>query len=216
MNKLYFGDNLNELSSAVTLEILTMCWMFVEGGLSIIAGISAHSTALIAFGADSVLELLSAGTVLWRLQLELRGAKVERVRKAENNAAWVTGIGLIALSCYVVVEAGLSALYKQGSENSPLGIVVSVVAVILMPFLGIRKRTLAKVLNSGALRADAACSITCGYMAGAMLLGLAVNALTGWWWIDGALSVALLYWLIPEAKEAIAGATSGGRACNCD
>jgi divalent metal cation (Fe/Co/Zn/Cd) transporter len=75
---------------------------------------------------------------------------------------------------------------------------------------------IAAQLGSGALRADAACSITCAYMAGTLLVGLALNALLGWWWADSIAALALLCWLVPEAREALEGARSGRGACACD
>jgi divalent metal cation (Fe/Co/Zn/Cd) transporter len=204
------------LSSAIRIEVVTVLWMIVEAGLSIGAGIHAGSVALVAFGADSVIELVSAVTLLWRLDVEKREAHVTLVQAAENRAAWITGYALVALSLYIVIAAAHSLMEHESAESSAIGIAVSAAAVLIMPALGIRKRKLAKEINSAALRADAACSLTCGYMAAALLVGLAVNALTGWWWIDSVVSLALLYWLIPEAKEAFEGAKRGEARCSCE
>jgi divalent metal cation (Fe/Co/Zn/Cd) transporter len=190
--------------------------MTAEAGLSIGAGVQASSTALVAFGADSVIELLSALTLLWRLDVERRRSHSETVQNAENRAAWITGYALVALCLYIVIEAVLGLFQHQSADRSLLGIGVSAAAVLMMPVLGIRKRSLARQINSAALRADAACSLTCGYMAAALLIGLAVNAITGWWWVDSVVSLSLLYWLIPEAKEAFEAARSGEAKCCCD
>jgi divalent metal cation (Fe/Co/Zn/Cd) transporter len=50
----------------------------------------------------------------------------------------------------------------------------------------------AERISSPALRGNAACSLTCVYMAGALLLGLAVTTVLGWWWADGVAAIALL------------------------
>ena len=84
-----------------------------------------------------------------------------------------------------------------------------------MPLLAWRKRHIAAAIESPALRGDAACSITCAYMAAALLLGLLTRALLGWWWADGVAALALLSWLVPEAREALGGARSGRAACSC-
>ncbi|HWE63941.1 MAG TPA: cation transporter, partial [Chloroflexota bacterium] len=83
------------------------------------------------------------------------------------------------------------------------------------PLLARRKRAIARQIDSAALRADAACSITCAYMAGALLLGLLASAACGWWWADSVAALALLYWLGHEAREALAGARAGRGGCAC-
>lgn len=203
------------LRAGVRIEVVTVAWMLVEAVIAIGAGIIARSVLLTAFGIDSVIELVTGATLLWRLSVETRSGSLERVERAENRAAWVTGIGLIALCVYVVGTSVLSLAAQNKPENSYVGIGLAVVAVLAMPVLAWRKRTIAGRINSGALRADAACSITCAYMAGTLLAGLVVNAVFRWWWADGAAALALLYWLIPEAREALEGARAGGRACSC-
>jgi divalent metal cation (Fe/Co/Zn/Cd) transporter len=84
-----------------------------------------------------------------------------------------------------------------------------------MPVLAWRKRAIAAPLGSAALRGDAACSITCAYMAATLLVELTLNALFGWWWADSLAALGLLVWLVPEAHEAIAGARAGHGACAC-
>jgi divalent metal cation (Fe/Co/Zn/Cd) transporter len=197
----------------VRIEMITVAWMLVEAVVGIGAGIAARSVLLTAFGIDSVVELLTGATLLWRLSAEDRGGSLDRVERAENRAAWITGIGLTALCVYIVVTSGLSLVFQNKPAESPAGIGLAVIAVVAMPILAWRKRAIAIQIDSGALRADAACSITCAYMAGTLLVGLALNALVHWWWADAVAALALLYWLIPEAREALAGARAGGGAC---
>jgi divalent metal cation (Fe/Co/Zn/Cd) transporter len=199
----------------VRIEIVTVAWMLVEAAIAIAAGILARSVLLTAFGIDSVIELVSGATLLWRLSTEARYGSLERVERAENRAAWVAGIGLVILCLYVVATSGLSLAVQNKPEASYVGIVLAIVAIIAMPVLAWRKRAIAAQIDSGALRADAACSITCAYLAATLLVGLALNALFHWWWADGVAALALLYWLIPEAREALAGARTGGGACSC-
>jgi len=85
-----------------------------------------------------------------------------------------------------------------------------------MPLLAWRKRRIATKLGSAALRGDAACSITCAYVAATLLAGLLLNAVFGWWWADSLAALALLWWLVPEAREALEGARAGHGACACD
>jgi divalent metal cation (Fe/Co/Zn/Cd) transporter len=124
-------------------------------------------------------------------------------------------VALVLLCLYVVVSAGAALLTRTEPDRSFAGIAVALVAVIGMPILARRKRRIAGQLNSAALRGDAACSITCAYMAGALLIGLLMNAALGWWWADSVAALTLLYWLGREAREALEGARAGRGGCGC-
>ncbi len=201
--------------AGVNVERLTIAWMVVEAAVAIGAGVLARSVLLTAFGIDSIIELVTGGVLLWRLLTEARGGSLQRVERAENRAAWVTGVGLVLLCLYVVASAALGLLAHNRAEVSAVGIALSVAAVIGMPLLARRKRAIAARIDSAALRGDAACSITCAYMAGTLLVGLALNAAFRWWWVDSVAALALLYWLIPEAREALEGARAGRGGCSC-
>ena len=201
--------------AGVRIEVVTVIWMAIEALIAIGAGIVARSVLLTAFGIDSVIELVTGATLLWRLSTEASGGSLERVEQAENRAAWITAIGLITLCVYVVITSGLGLIVQNKPGESYVGIGLAAVAVVGMPVLAWRKRAIASRLDSGALRADAACSITCAYMAGTLLAGLVLNALFHWWWADSVAALALLIWLVPEAREALEGARAGRGACGC-
>ncbi len=201
--------------SGIAIEVVTVAWMFLEAAVAIGAGIVARSVLLTAFGLDSVIELVTGGVLLWRLVTEARGSTLDRIEHAERRAAWVVGVALILLCAYIVAISALGLLLHAHAESSPIGIGLAVVAVVGMPLLAWRKRVIAAELGSPALRGDAACSITCAYMAGALFIGLLLNAAFGWWWADSLAALTLLYWLIPEAREAIEGARAGHAACAC-
>jgi len=202
--------------AGVRVEQITIAWMVVEAVVSIGAGVLAHSVLLTAFGLDSVIELVTGGVLLRRLLTEMRGGDLEQVERAENRAAWITGVALILLCLYIVVSAAVGLRTRAEPDRSFAGIAVAVAAVIGMPVLARRKRVIAGRLNSPALRGDAACSITCAYMAGALLVGLVLNAALGWWWADSVAALTLLYWLGQEAREALEGARAGRGGCSCD
>ena len=208
-------DRARAVRAGVTIEIVTILWMLIEAAVAIGAGVLVRSVLLTAFGLDSVIELVTGGVLLWRLTTEARGGALERVARAENRAAWVTGMGLVLLCFYVVASAALGLLTHSEADASVVGIGLAVVAVIGMPLLARRKRAIAARLGSAALRGDAACSITCAYMAATLLVGLALNALVQWWWVDSVAALAFLYWLIPEAREALEGARAGRGGCGC-
>jgi divalent metal cation (Fe/Co/Zn/Cd) transporter len=205
----------SQVRAGVRVEMVTVAWMVVEAVVAIGAGVLAASVLLTAFGIDSVIELVTGGALLWRLATEARGGDLARVERAENRAAWVTGIGLVVLCLYVVSSVAFGLLMHSKPEGSPVGIGLSVAALIVMPILAWRKRAIAARIDSAALRGDAACSITCAYMAGALLVGLALHAAFQWWWADSVAALGLLYWLIPEAREALEGARAGRGGCSC-
>ncbi|MGI8913356.1 MAG: cation transporter [Chloroflexota bacterium] len=204
-----------QVRAGLRVEVITIAWMVIEATVAIGAGVVARSVLLTAFGIDSVIELVSGGVLLWRLMVEATGTSMERVERAENRAAWVTGISLALLSVYVVAMAVLAVVTRTRSETSFVGIGLAVVAVIGMPVLARAKRQIAAQIGSAALRGDAACSITCAYMAGTLLVGLLLNALFGWWWADSLAAFALVYWLVKEAREALEGARAGRGGCGC-
>ncbi len=204
-----------DVRAGVRVEVVTIAWMTVEAMVAITAGVLARSVLLTAFGIDSVIELVSGGALLWRLMTEARGHSLQRVERAENRAAWIAGIGLVALCVYIVVTSGVSLWQHNHPDASVAGIGLALVALVLMPVLVWQKRKIAARIGSAALRADAACSLTCAYMAATLLAGLAVTATLGWWWADAVAAIALLYWIVPEAREALEGARAGRGGCSC-
>ncbi len=208
-------DHMTAVRAGLRIEIVTVVWMTIEAAIALGAGVVARSILLTAFGVDSVIELVTGGVLLWRLTTEARGGALERVARAENRAAWVTGVGLVLLCLYIVGSVAYSLLTQNKADGSPVGIVLSLVAVAGMPVLAWRKRAIAARINSAALRGDAACSITCAYMAATLLIGLVLNAAFHWWWADSVAALGFLYWLSKEAREALEGARAGRGGCSC-
>lgn len=193
---------------AFRLEWLTVTWMVVEGAVALWSGVTAGSTALVAFGIDSVIELASAGVLLWRLTVEIkRGSEFSEA--AEAMAGRIAGGLLFALAAYVVASAGWSLWSRQGAEVSWPGLVVAVVAIPAMALLARCKLRVADALGSRALRADAMESLTCGYLSGVIVVGLTAQALTGAWWVDGVTSLAIVWLLIKEGREVWLGEDCG-------
>jgi divalent metal cation (Fe/Co/Zn/Cd) transporter len=186
---------------AFRLEYITIGWMVIEAGVAIGSGIVARSVTLLAFGIDSVIELVSAGMLIWRLTVELRHGQ-SLAEAAEHIASRIGGALLFALSAYVVLAAGWSLWTRQGQEFSWPGLLVSLAAVPIMWVLSRRKRRLADMLGSRALRADAMESIACGWLSVVVLIGLVTQFALGAWWIDAATSLAIVWLLIKEGREA--------------
>ena len=200
-----------ELSPEITrsimrIQVFTIIWMTVEGAVSLLAAWRARSPALLAFGGDSVIELLSAAVVFLRFQSE------SNREKAERRAARVAGTLLFALGTCVVLTSTLSLLGSHEAHPSVIGIVLLLVAALVMPWLGRKKRKLAAIASSAALRADAAESSLCGYLAWIALAGLASNAIWKKSWADPVAALALVPIIAREGWQAIRQSRLG---CNC-
>jgi divalent metal cation (Fe/Co/Zn/Cd) transporter len=193
---------------AFRLEWLTAGWMLIEAAVAIGSGVTAQSLSLIAFGADSLIELVSAGVLLWRLNVELRH-EAEFPESVERRASRISAALLFVLAAYVVVNAAYGLWRRQGQEFSTPGLVLTILAIPVMWWLARAKMRVANQIGSRALRADAVESITCGYLSGVVVLGLIAQLfMPGWWWVDSAASLAIVILLIKEAREAWEGEES--------
>jgi divalent metal cation (Fe/Co/Zn/Cd) transporter len=198
----------------VGIELVTIVWMTLEASIAITVGFATRSVSLQGFGIDSIVELIAGGILLWRLLVEQQGGSVEQVERAERRASWITAISLFALACYIVADSALTFLTQTHPQSSWWGIGLAIAAAIFMPLLWQGKLQLAKRIGSAALKADAACSVTCAYMSLTLLAGLLLNRLLGWWWADPLAALALVYFLLREGREALHEANTG-ETCSC-
>ena len=196
------------IREAFRLEWFTVAWMTVEAVVAIASGIAAQSISLIAFGIDSLIELTSAGVLIWRLSVELRHGRAFS-ESAERTASRIAGGLLFALAAYVVVAAGCGLWHGEGQAFSLPGLIVTALAIPVMYLLARRKRAVAARLGSRALRADAIEAVACGWLSFVVVLGLLAQLAIGAWWIDSVTSVAILWLLIKEGREAWAGEECG-------
>jgi divalent metal cation (Fe/Co/Zn/Cd) transporter len=202
-----------DLTRALWLTYITIGWMTIEGAASLLLGWSSNSLLLESFGIDSVVELFSAGVLLWRLRVEARGAVTpEHIDATEDRAAHCVGYSLYALIVYIIANSTYGLFLAQritDTQESVWGILIGLTAKVGMPVLAGYKLQVAARLNSRALRADAVESITCGYLSIVLMIGLAATRLFGWWWLDSVAALALIPFLVKEAKAAIRG------GCEC-
>ena len=198
------SDRLPLIREAFRLEWLTIGWMTVEAVVAIVAGVTAGSLVLIAFGLDSVIELASAGVLMWRLSVELRHGHVFS-ECAERRASRIGGALLFLLAIYVTTAAVWQLWWGTGEEFSWPGFIVALVAMPAMRYLAYRKITIAEKIGSRALRADAMEAVTCGWLSFVVVISLAAQWLVGAWWIDGVGSLAIVWFLVKEGREAWSG-----------
>jgi len=204
-----------DLRIALALTYVTLGWMTIEGGASLWLGWQSRSLLLDSFGLDSVLELVSAAVLLWRLRAELSGIDEEASAGVERRASTIVGRLLYVLAAYVAVMSvyGLFAHRVTDTHESVWGILIGLTAKIGMPLLAGAKLKVAARLGSKALRADAMEAVTCGYLSIVLIVGLAATRAFGWWWLDSVASLALIPFLIMEGREAVTGECSCGHGC---
>jgi divalent metal cation (Fe/Co/Zn/Cd) transporter len=186
------------------VQTITIVWMSVEAAISLLSAWRARSPALLAFGGDSAIELMSAVVVLWRFR-----ANVAQ-ESAERRAARIAGGLLFMLAACVVAVSVIALLGYTEPKPTLLGIAVLVAAAAFMPLLAREKRRLSAQTGSAALRADAAESALCAYLSFIALVGLAANAI---WRVPRADSVAALA-IVPVVLWE-GGKALRGKACGC-
>ena len=203
-----------QLRLGVWIELVAIGWMIVEASVALITGFLTRSISLQGFGIDSIIELISGGVLLWRLLVEQRGGSDEAVERAERRAAWVSALSLFALALYIVAASILTFALRTRPESSVWGISLAIAAAVIMPLLWQGKLRIARRIGSAALKADAACSVTCAYMSITLLVGLSLNTLFGWWWADPLAALVLVYFIVREGGEALHEARTG-EMCEC-
>jgi divalent metal cation (Fe/Co/Zn/Cd) transporter len=186
--------------------------MTIEAVVAIGSGIAANSLTLMAFGIDSLIELASAIVLVWRLNVELRHGQAF-AETAERTASRIGGALLFALAAYVLASAGWKLWIQQGAEFSVPGLIISVLAIPTMYLLSRRKLHVAEALGSRALRADAVESITCGWLAFVVVGALAMQHVVGAWWVDLLASLAVVWFVVREGREAWEGEDCCDKHC---
>lgn len=187
--------------AAFRLEMLTLAWMAIEAIVAIGAGIAAGSLMVTAFGVDSVIELGSAAVLIWRLSVELHSGRAFP-EAIEHRASRIAGLLLFALGAYILVAAGWRFWMREGGGFSPAGLIIAALAIPVMYLLARRKLAVAKQLGSRAMRADAAESVACLWLSSVVVLGQAAELAIGAWWVDPAASLAVLWFVLREGREA--------------
>jgi len=176
------------------LEYASMAWMTVEAAVAISAGVIASSIALAGFGLDSVIELFSAGIVVW----QLRGDGEER----ETRAVRLIGVTFFALAAYLVAESIHDLVGHARPGQSVAGLAVTATALLVMPGLAFAKRRTGQALGSRTLIADSAETAFCAFTSAAALIGLGLNASLGWWWADPPAALVIAALAVREGLEA--------------
>jgi divalent metal cation (Fe/Co/Zn/Cd) transporter len=183
----------------LVLAWLTIAWNAVEAVVAITAGVVAGSIALVGFGFDSTIEVMSAVVVVWQFQGELRQGYDEA---RERRALKLIAVSFFALAIYVAIESMRDLLFTgEAADDSMVGIVLAAVSLVVMPALAWAKRRTADALGSPTLRADSKETLLCAWLSAALLAGLVLNAALGWWWADPLAAMAIAAFAVKEGIE---------------
>ncbi|MDQ0647642.1 divalent metal cation (Fe/Co/Zn/Cd) transporter [Microbacterium natoriense] len=177
---------------------ITIAWNVVEAIVAVLAGTAASSAALIGFGLDSVVEVLSAAAVAWQFS-----ARDPETR--EKTALRVIAVSFFALAAYVAVDAVLSLAGLREPEHSPVGIALAALSLVVMPFLSWFERRTGRELGSASAVADSKQTLICTYLSAALLVGLLLNSLFGWAWADSIAALVIAVLAMREGIEAWKG-----------
>jgi divalent metal cation (Fe/Co/Zn/Cd) transporter len=184
----------------------TIGYNLIEAVVAITAGTIASSSALIAFGLDSTIEVLSAAAVAW--QFSRRDPQ-----RWEKGTLRVIAVAFFALAAYVTLTSLIALATRVEVEHSTLGITITAISVIVMPLLSFAERRAGRELGSATAVADSKQTLICTYLSAAVLIGLVLNSLFGWWWADAVAGLVIAAFAVREGLEAWRGdacATSVG------
>lgn len=184
------------------LSRITLAYNTGEGLAAIITGALAGSVALVGFGIDSVIEVVSSAAALWRLRTDVDTNRRER---AERLSLRIIGACFVGLAVYIAIDAAHALWAREAPAKTIPGIVVASLSVVIMPLLARGKRRVAAGLQSRALHADATQTDLCMYLSAIVLAGLALNALFGWWWADPVAALTMTPIVAREGIEDLRG-----------
>lgn len=177
---------------------ITITWNVIEACVALLAGSAASSAALIGFGLDSIVEVLSAAAVAWQFS-------APDPQSREKVTLRVIAVSFFALAAYVTVDALLSLTGLRDPEHSPVGIAVAALSLVVMPFLSWFERRTGRELGSASAIADSKQTLICTYLSAALLVGLLLNALLGWAWADSVAALVIAVLAVREGLEAWKG-----------
>jgi divalent metal cation (Fe/Co/Zn/Cd) transporter len=176
----------------------TITYNVIEGVIALIAGGVASSAALIGFGLDSFVEVLSAAAIAWQFSAADPEAR-------EKPALRIISFSFFALAAYVTVDAVLSLVGVREPEHSPVGIALAAISLVVMPVVSWLERCTGRELGSASALADSKQTLICAYLSAALLIGLLLNSLLGWAWADSVAALVIAGFAVKEGLEAWRG-----------
>jgi divalent metal cation (Fe/Co/Zn/Cd) transporter len=185
------------LRRGFALEYATLAWNVIGIVVLAVAAIAARSVALAGFGLDSLIEIGASAVVIW----DLSGSGEDRQKRALK----LIGIGFALLAVYLLVQSTWVLAAGFRPHHSPLGIAWTAATAAVMFVLAAGKARTGAALNNPVLKTEGRVTTIDGLLATAVLIGLVLNTLAGWWWADPLAGYVLVYYAIREVKEIFLG-----------
>ncbi|MDH4132623.1 MAG: cation transporter [Gemmatimonadota bacterium] len=182
------------------LTWLTLGYNSLESVIALVAGVVAGSIALKGFGVDSVIEVSASAAALWRLSLD---ADPARRARAERLTHRLIGASFLGLAAFVTWQAADTILTRSAPDESPVGIALAALSLIVMPLLARAKRRIGNQLRSDAIVAESKQTSLCAWLSAILLGGLLLNATLGWWWADPVAAIAMVPIIVQEGVDGL-------------
>jgi len=185
---------------ALLLAYITVTYNILEGVIAVAAGLFTGSTALLGFGIDSFVESLSGGVMIWRFSGSASRSS-EAIAHREEVATRLVAAALVVLGAYVAYESATQLYSGEMPDRSAIGIAIAVISLVVMPILYYAKRRTAELLNSKSLQADAKQTLACVLLSVALLVGVGLHYLLGWWQADPIAGLFIAVYVMREGYE---------------
>ncbi len=191
-----------DFREALLWEYFTVAYNFAEAIFSIIFGRLSGSIALVGFGLDSIVESLSGLILIWRLKKHNQPDKAHE-DASERRAQVLVGFTFFILGAYILFQSLRKLILNEVPDPSIPGIIIALLSIIIMPFLAKKKYQLGIRINSRALKADSKETLACSFLSVALLIGLGLNYLFGWWYADSLTGLVIVIFLFREGWETL-------------
>jgi divalent metal cation (Fe/Co/Zn/Cd) transporter len=203
------------VKTALLLTIITIAYNFAEGIISVLFGVSDDTLALLGFGVDSFVEVISAFGIL-HMVLRMRRSQSVTSDQFERSALRVTGVAFYLLTIGLIIGIVINIYFGNKPETTLVGVIVSSISILTMWFLMRAKLKVGRKLNSNAIIADANCTKTCFYLSFILLISSLLYELLGIGWVDSVGSLGIAWFAFTEGREAFEKARKANFACGCN
>jgi divalent metal cation (Fe/Co/Zn/Cd) transporter len=184
------------LRRGLALEYATLSWNVVGAPILILCAVASGSVALVGFGVDSLIEIVASAVVVWQLKGE-----------QDSNREWwalrIIGVAFLLLAIYIAVQSAITLGSRSHPGTSPVGIAWLAATVVVMLALASGKRRTGARLGNQVLQTESRVTVIDGCLAAAVLSGVLLNAVAGWWWADPAAALVLGGYAVLEARHTL-------------
>ncbi len=203
------------LKKALILGIITVTYNLIEGLVSIFFGTKEETLALLGFGVDSFVEVIS-GIGIVHMIFRMKFSRVTERDKFEKTALIINGSAFYILTFGLLLGSVLNIINNVKPLTTLAGIIISVISIGTMYFLMSSKLKVGRELNSDAIIADANCTRTCFYLSFILLISSGLYEIFRIGYFDVLGSLGIAYYAFKEGRESFEKSRSRRLNCACD